>query len=79
MKDFEDFKETQLKENYHMSNEIHQKASLEDLNDLEARVIEKITQYFEKMSANFFLKEEINRKFTLLTKKLQGMAEGGGR
>jgi hypothetical protein len=62
-----------------MSNEIHQKASLDDLNNLEARVIEKITLYFEKMSDNFFLKEEINRKFTLLTKRLQGMAEGGGR
>lgn len=60
------------KEIYKINNqELPKKASLEDLAELEARLIEQMTDYFRKMSVEYYTKEEINKKLSILSRRLK--------
>lgn len=47
------------------------KASLDDLAELEAKLIEKMTSVFKLLSNEYYNKEEINKKLSILTKRLK--------
>ena len=53
------------------------KSTKEELTNTEARLLEKITELFTKIASNFFSKEELNKRFSMLNKKMAGMGTDG--
>lgn len=51
--------------------ELNRRASLDDLAELEARLIEKMTDYFKRITLEYYSKDEINKRLSNLSKRLK--------
>jgi len=56
-----------------MSIELGKRAYKTDLEDLEARLLEKITELFQRMTGQFYTKEEFNKKISTINRKVKDM------
>ena len=62
-----------------MMGEIKSKAGMSDLEDLEARLLEKITEIFKKIQSSYYPKDEVLKKLSAVNRKLREAMEQIGR
>lgn len=69
-------KELVGKEVYKINQEMQNKVSFEDLGETETRIMEKVMELFESCMTKFHLKEEINKRLSIINKKIRELGDG---
>jgi hypothetical protein len=75
-RDLKSFREFQSKENLRFTQELATKVSFDDLLISENRIFEQVTDLIKQWASKFFSKEELNKRFNIITRKIR---EEGGR
>lgn len=69
--DLKSYKEQNNKDIYKINQELINRVTFDDLQDAEARIISQITEMFQLWTGKFMTREELNRRFNTISRKMK--------